>query len=486
GTPAPDKKAEDDDEARKKLDEREKHLAEKAKALEDEKAKLAAGKLLDRAEAAMKAGKHAEAEKLFDEARKLDPADTKAVAGLVKARTALELVAKSAEADDKREAEKAKLLAEGLSASKEKKYAQAVTSLEAARAIAPADKAVLDALAEARAGLDADEAQKKALAEYGKVLASAKLALDGNRFSDAARDFAAALVLVPDSAEAKDGLKAAEGKLAGLADAEKRRKEADRLIDQARAAQGRMAFKEAVAALQLALKLLPEDKEAARLLKVSEGALERARKESAALVTKGKAALANLRYDEAVRFAGDAAKAWPEDNAARLLLKEAERQQEAARTAAMAYVRSYNEGTFAMAAGRYGDAVVAFTEALRLNPLNVDIARDLRNARIALERDVRNKAEYERLVRAGTLALSRKMWAEAKKAFGDAIKLLPGDLAAKEGLSRARYGKAMQEGNRALMLKRKAEALSAFEAALAELPGDAAALEGQRRAKAVR
>lgn len=484
GQPQPE--AKDDDAAKKRLDEEAAKLAKARKELEAEKAKMGAAKVLEKAEAALKAKKWSEAEKLFDEVLGLSANDPAAIKGLVEARTGKALEAEGAKAEGKREADKEKLLADALGAMKEKKFDRAVPLLESARSIAPADRAVLDALAEAKAGLDADEGAKARAAAYAKHLAAGKLAADGNRFADAAREFGAALALVADSPEAKEGLKAAEAKLGGEMDLKKRQAQMDQLVERARAAQGRTLFKEAVDTMQLAVKLMPEDGQAKRLLGIYEASLKNAKTSNGKLVSKAKAHITAGQLEDAVSVAGEAVRAWAEDEAAKKTLKQAEDMLATSKKNNAAYVDALNRGTLAMAAGLYADAVRAFTEAQTLNPANIDIGIQLRNARIALDRQLRNRVEYERLVRLGTQALARQAWSEATKQFTAAQRLIPGDLAADEGLLRARYGKAMADGQRALSLKKKADATAAFQAALDLKPGDFQARQGLRQAEKLR
>src|SRR5262249_37422504 len=144
------------------------------------------------------------------------------------------------------------------------------------------------------------------------------------------------------------------------------------------------------------------------------------------------------RFEEAQRLADEAAKNWPEDVQAQKFLKSAQRQLETAQTAQAAYLRYAQAGALAMTGNRYADAVAAYTEALRLAPLDLEIQRSLRAARVALEQDLRIRLEYDRLIKAGTLALQQRSFPDAVKLFRDARKLIPGDLVATDGLSKAR------------------------------------------------
>jgi tetratricopeptide (TPR) repeat protein len=480
GTPPPTPS--DDAEARKKLEEEQNKLEADRKAFAAEKARAAAADLVRSARKAVEDGKLEEAEKLFDEALKLAPGTAEAERGLLDVRVALRLRAQSDTEAGKREAERSKLVDEGKAALLDKKYAQAASLLKAALAIAPTDRAALTALAEAEAALKADEDEKRKLKEYTDRLAAAKLAFDGGRFADAAREYAAAKLLM-DTPEARAGLRQAEGRMAGDADLARKQKQLEALLEEARASKARLMFQSALDTLDRAVRLAPDDRDVARMRRDVAAALADVKAANAKRLAAAKAALEEGRFDDAIRQAGDAARAWPEDRQAPKLLKQAEDASETYRSNQVRYLAAIQSAELAMASARFADAVVAYNEALKYNPLNADIQRALRNAILARDRDIRNKAEYERQLRLGNRALAAGNWAEARVAFQAAAKLLPDDLAAKEGLRAVRYGKAMEDGNRALTLKSRAAALAAFQAALEERPGDLKARQGLELAK---
>jgi tetratricopeptide (TPR) repeat protein len=475
-----------DDAAERRLAEEQKKLDDARKELEDGKKRLDLAGLVADGKAALAAGRFEAAEKAFNDALKIDPKDSAAIDGLVAARSGRAAGKKDDEERQRRDAERDRLLAEGREALAAKLYARAVRALEAARALAPTDATVLAAINEARTALEADEDQKKKLAEYNARLAAGKTALEAGKYTDAVREYTAALTAMPDSAEAKDGLKQAEAKLAALGDREKTNKAFDAAIARARAAIVATKFNEAIAEIDGALRLIPDDREGKRLLTTTKETLEKVKTSNAKLVAAARIAAGNGQMEEAVRLAQKAVAAWAEDEKAKKALKEAERVVDTGRTNVEAYQRYVQAGELAMATGKYGDAVVAYTEALRLNPTNADLAIALRNARIAQENYVRHRVEYERLIAVGSRALAARQFGEALKAFQAAKKLLPFDLAARDGINKAKYGQAMVDGQQALKLRQKAEAIAAFEAALAALPGDTAALRGLALAKMLR
>ena len=443
-------------------------------------------KWLGRAQAASRVGKPEEAEAAYQEVLKLDAADAEALAALAEMKARREIAEKAQKDEKGREQEREKLVAEARVATKAGKYAEAVRLLELAQKIMPGDEAVRGALADARTALENDAAQKKTLADYNARVAAGKNALEAGRVADAAREFTAALVLMPEGAEARDGQKAAEAKLAAAADREKADRAVRDIVAAAKADVAATRYNQAIAQLEQALRLVPGDREVTRLLENARAERDKVKAGNARKVAAANNAANNNQADEALRLAQEAARAWAEDQAAQRLVRRLEVLIDGARTAADAYQRAVTAGTLAMADRRFNDAVVAYSEALRLNPSSVEVAAQLRNARIAADTLARSRVEYERLVRLGTLALSRNAWAEAVRLYGEAERLIPEDLAAREGINRARYGEAMQAGQQALTARKKAEAIAAFERALSIRPGDVLAQRGLLQARMLR
>ncbi|OYT68355.1 MAG: hypothetical protein CFK52_15205, partial [Chloracidobacterium sp. CP2_5A] len=102
-------------------------------------------------------------------------------------------------------------------------------------------------------------AQKKTQADYNARVAAGKNALEAGRFADAAREFTAALLLIPDGAEAREGQRAAEAKLAAAANREKADQAVRDLVQAAKADLAATRFNQAIAQLEQALRLAPGD-----------------------------------------------------------------------------------------------------------------------------------------------------------------------------------------------------------------------------------
>jgi tetratricopeptide (TPR) repeat protein len=454
--------------------------------IEEGRKKLEVTRLLAQGDDALRKQQYAEAEEAYSRAADILPGESEALKGLVTARAALASAKVTTEEAGKRQAEIDRLLDQAKKATEDKQLAQAVRLLESARAISPTNRAVLDALAVAQTALDADQTQKKNLADFRKFMDTAKAALIAERYPDAVRDFQAALRLVPEDLEAQQGVKQAEAKLAGVADKNKRQQAFDAFLDRARNSHGTKRYNDAIAALESALRLIPDEREATRLLRGSRDALKEAKSKNAKLLALADEAIRLNRLEEGQRLADEAVKNWPEDTRAEKLLRSATQLVENTRAALTAFMRYIQAGAIATAAGRNADAVVAYTEALRLDPTSAEVMRLLRNANQALARDLKGQAEYDRLIKVGATALARKSYTDAGKAFQAALKLVPDDAVANDGLSRAKYWRAMVDGQQALQLKRRADAVRAFEAALVEKPDDFQAKAGLQKAKTLK
>jgi tetratricopeptide (TPR) repeat protein len=451
-----------------------------------EKRKLELDRLLIEGQAALAKKDYSAAEKAFSAALKLSPNDGEAVAGLLSARTGLDGADRAREGEAKRKAEVKALLEQGRKALADKRYASAVRAFEAARALAPADPDVLEGLGKARDASDADAAEKKKLADYRKHLDAGKAALEAERFTEAIREFLAAQAVLPGDEEAVNGQREAEKRIAALKDREKREAAFTALLDRARKALGDHRFAEAIGDLEAALRLFPDDREAQRALRDARQALKQAKSDYNKLVAQAETAARLGRLEEAQRLYAEAAKLLPDEPAAARGLREVERLVENARTAQAAYQRYMEQALLAMEALRYADAVAAYNEALRLVPGDIDAAEGLRRARRRMERETRGRAEFDRAMRAATNALARRQFTEAERFFNDALRVLPDDPRATRGLRDARYGRFMLEGQRALAARRKQEAIDAFQSALEEKPGDPVAQDGLRRARMLR
>jgi tetratricopeptide (TPR) repeat protein len=296
------------------------------------------------------------------------------------------------------------------------------------------DKQV-ELLSEARAALDGESAEKKKQADYRQHMDAGKSAMRAERYTDAVKEYMAALRLMPDDLEAQQGQRQAEARLAALADKEKRQNAFDALTERAKTAQRGKRFKEAVQALEAALRLIPDDREAARDLRTAKADLARVKRENPSLLARADLAVKLRRLNDARDLCDEAVKNWAEDELAEKALKNVDRLIESAKMAQATYLARVQAAQLAYAAGNYAQAVAAFAEAARLMPADVVVARQLREARAAFERQ---KARYNRAIGDGQRALQMRRKSDAIAAFTAALDEMPVDLAATNGLRQAR------------------------------------------------
>jgi tetratricopeptide (TPR) repeat protein len=492
-TPAVDSRADAGAEERKRLEEERAKLAAMQDKLEREKRKAEFAGLLARGEAALARGQHVDAKKAFEDALKLIPDDADALKGLVSAETAIALAKKSAETEGNTKAEVDRLLADAKKAMDDKQYGLAVRLLGSAQRIAPANRVVIDALIEAQKLLDANTTDQKKLADFKKHMDAGKAALLAEQYPEAVKEFIAALQIMPEDLEAQQGHKQALNKIAGMADKDKRQKALEDLIDRGRKALAAKRFKDAIAELEAALRIEPANADAKRLLTSAEQSLKKVKADNPKLLSDADGLVKLGRISEAKKLVDQAVDNWAEDSDAEKAQKNLDRLIENAKTSQVAYQQLVQAGIVAMAAGRYADAVTAYTQALALMPGNLDTALALKQAQAALQSEVaaalaatKAQTAYNKYIKVASTAMSRRAYSDAISAYNSALKLFPGDDAATTGLSQARYNRAMAVGTQALAMRQRTNAILAFQAALKEKPGDTQAQQGLQQAKLMR
>src|SRR5262249_23220844 len=135
-----------------------------------------------------------------------------------------------------------------------------------------------------------------------------------------------------------------------------------------------------------------------------------------------------------------------------------------------AYVRFIDQASLAMQAGRYGDALQLYGEALRLVPGDPVAIQGLRDARTAAGAALRRGGDVGRAMQTATNALRARQFSDAITAFRAALRLVPDDPQALAGLRKARFGQAMSDGQAAMRASRFADAVRNFEEALRQIP----------------
>lgn len=279
---------------------------------------------------------------------------------------------------------------------------------------------------------------------------------------------------------------------------EKRRREFTRLMIQGGTALGIQNYSEAVAAYEEALKLFPEDVEAAKGLNEARTSLtskakekqtnEERQAEFGRLMAQGQEAMSKREFAVAVNAFEAALRFVAGDVAATRALAEARTALEADLTQQKKLTDYRNHlaaGRAAMVGGRYQDAVREFVAARLLLPEDGVAERAQKDAEKRLEElqeQDKQKSNVSRLLTQGGAALRNKRFEEALRAYKAALKIAPKNPDAKQGfkdaqkaldIARAEFGRLMDLGDLAYVTGRYGDAVVAYGEASRMFPDDA-------------
>jgi tetratricopeptide (TPR) repeat protein len=434
----------------------------------------------------MRKGDSAMAKKNFDAARQaygaalaLLPDDPDARKALVEAKIAAEVDGKLNEDKEKRKADYARFMDQGKKALAAKGWTDAVRAYESAIQVMPGDEAANKGLSEARTALAALQDDKAKSADYQARMDAGREALKNARYPDAVREYLAALRLAPDDAAASKGLQEAEKKIGDGQDAAKQKADFERLLDRAKASLRDKRFDDAIDSSQAALRLMPNDNDAAAVLADARKARTDARTDYTRLIDKAAVALRSGQYEQAKTLFTEANRLLPDDASAKNGLRDAQK----ALDDQASFVRAVDLARTAYGTQNYNLALGYYNDALVIRPNDVDIARQIRELRRLLEQDVGDKVEFDRQMAIGKIAFDRKDYDKAAAAFRKAVDLSPGNILAIDSLHRANYAVDMIAGRDATNAKRYRDAVRFYEDALQEVPGDPAATNALEQAK---
>jgi tetratricopeptide (TPR) repeat protein len=209
----------------------------------------------------------------------------------------------------------------------------------------------------------------------------------------------------------------------------------------------------------------------------------------------GRLAMTAQRYEDAIKEYRGALLVMPGDPAATKARQDAEDQLKG--SADTRYVQQQLErAQAALDARRFKEAVRALEPLVKEVPDNEDASRMLRDAKKTL---AQAQADCDRFVKLATLALQARRYEEALLNFREAVKALPEEKDASNGLaqveklitdsqaSQLAYERFMRLGRIAMQNKQYADALASFQEALRIAPNDILAHNGYRDAlKAVK
>jgi tetratricopeptide (TPR) repeat protein len=354
-------------------------------------------------------------------------------------------------------------------------------------------------------------------------MADGRRAMAAKQYDKALESFRAAQRLMPgDQAavqfahEALTAKNAADKALFDKAMQQKKAADLANALTKVRTAIAAGKFDEAAAALQVALKIDPNnfdvkraqldiDRAVAARNTAQADAMKR-QQEFNSLLTKARAALTAKRFDEAVQAATQAVQLQPSNQQARDLLASATKARDDAQRAMSAaeaqakLKKLLDDANAAILAKRYDDADKLLAEAAKLSPNDTSVAKAqtaLRNARQAMstaEAEAKRRQQaYDTAMAAARSALQAKRYDDALKSVTVALQQMPNDKAAlalrtqiedarKSALAmeaKREFGRLMLQARTAFAGKKYDEALKLVQDALKLIPNDAEALKLQ-------
>lgn len=405
-----------------------------------------------------------------------------------------------------------------------KRYEQCVVHLSRARKLDPKNQHVAEMLEEAERALRVQKTQAEAqLAEQvGNLLRAARAALAVKNLEEAGKQLAEARKLAPNDpavvAALKDLDTAIEQSPAAIAKRKQRQEDYKLAMDAGRSALRKEHYQGAINSFTEALRVMPNDADAADLLRLAQRQLNEVlatevRKEQYTKQMKtGQTAMAARKYQDAVHAFSEALKQLPGDPlalkghgdaTAALKVETDRRQREAQRAQLLKQARE------AIAAHRYDDAIKQINDALKVLPDDREATSLLQQAQTGksnfLAQQTRQREEFNKLLESAQAAMTGKKYAEAVKLYGDALKLFPSDAEAKKSLDVANkeaaaaakrnekdkkqrledYKLAMDAARDAIKKQNYTGAVNAFKEALRLMPGDKDAQAGLQAAQAV-
>jgi tetratricopeptide (TPR) repeat protein len=275
---------------------------------------------------ALVAARYVEAIAAFQQARRIFPNDQDAANLLSQA----ELGKKKTEFDQ--------FIGQGKRALASARYVEAIGSFKEAQRILPDNREAANLIAEAE--------RSKRKAEFDQFVSDGRRSLASGRYAEAIGSFKEAQRIFPNDKET--------AKLLADAENRKRRVDYDKAMAAGKGALSAHRILAATAAFKEAKLALPQDPEAARLLREAESL----KRDYDTQIAKGRTALSSGKFDAALdAFRAATALVVDEPEAARLT-RDAQNRKECAGLV--------NKGKLAMSQNRFADAVDAFTAAVRL------------------------------------------------------------------------------------------------------------------------
>ena len=459
--------------------------------------------LMTTGKTALASNDHPAALKAFQQAKKLAPDNIDVVAGLTQAELANNRLKAQAQ-ETSRTQDFQKLLKNGQANLTAKQYDAAVANLTEATKLNPADATAQAALKQAIQARDGSASDAKAQAAakqrtdaYQKSLNDGRSALAGKRYADAIKSFADAQKLIPGDKTSKDYLQeaqtakqAAEDAVAAASKLKVQQDYQAALSNGQKALQGK-DYNGAIRSAQQALKIMPNDVQATQLLQQAQDASNQEAKAQASFklaLDAGRNSLSAKNYKDAVTAFNNALQLNPGDATAKQLLQQAQQALADANKnqVAVNYQKAMTAGQAAFSLKRYSDA------ALKWMPNDQKATQGLQQAQLALTPpkiktptpvDPPATNPYDQAMQKAAGAEKNQKYADAVKAYAEALKARPKDKDALTGWNKNQYAVNMAQGQQYLNNMMWLQAQGEFESALRIFPGDANATKGLQRAK---
>jgi tetratricopeptide (TPR) repeat protein len=310
---------------------------------------------------------------------------------------------------------------------------------------------------------EAEAARREA--DFKKAMTEGQTALVAKQYAKAVASFKQATELKPGDVEA----------LAALSKAEQARQD----VLAARAAETKKA--EAAAAAEAERK----KQEQARLDAKKQAEELKQQAEFSRLMSLGAAAMNNKRYEDAVKAYGDALKIRPDDVTARSAYQSATLAFEASKVKTPPARTDPPVKTDPPV--RPPVTPSSKTDPLKQTPPKSDLqTRPMPPMKTDPARPPtppKTSAEYTTQMTAGARAEQERKFGEAVVAYSEALRLAPGDAKAAAALRSAQFKLYMDEGQKAMTAKRYPRAVNQFDAALKLFPESKEAAQALDQAK---
>ncbi len=426
--------------------------------------------------------KHDEAVSAYTEALRIFPDDTEVHRKLGDARAAFEAHDKTRRELEQVQSDTAALVKRGQAALDKDQFPAAIDFFKLALAKSPTNEEAAEKLLAAQNRLQKANADKKKLDDFDQHVLSGKAALKAGRSADAVREFVAAGRILPNDPLPPELLKDAELQLAKNNNNQgDRKKQHQSLLDQAAGFLRDKKIEDADDAYRQALRLFPDDPIAKRGLDDIQKNLKQARAEVANFINQAQNAIAQGQIPAAALYLREADKIMPRNPD----LIRAWRAVELIQANQPLYFQAINRAAIAMSLHRFGDALIAYSDALFIVPNDTQATLGVLAAQRGLETLNRRKREYDILVNQGVLLLKSQRYVEAARSLEAAVRLnRPPLLPDPPVQALSRFADAMVQGITALNNRQFILAAQLFQTALNELPNDPAAQSGLQKALA--